>query len=568
MRSRSLLASLLGPVCLGAFSYCAMLSGGCSSSSSGAAATDGGTSDAGVGLTCGKLLSCDQPCNDNPCTDACYARATGVAQGLFNAFVSCIADNCPSSAGSPCASPNSMACSQCNESAGTGPCINLLLACESDKHAGPSDPDGGSVVTPDAGFVQDAASGVSCATIVTCQQACAQGDTGCQTSCLQKGTAAAQALDQALSNCVSGACPTTDGGACAMSGTTCSGCEEQAYYGACASQFSACESTDGGGGPVAVHGGTLTEIASGLDQPQVVIIQNGKAYTSEVTQTGPVLSVPIAGGTVSTILAGQSFPMGLAMDSTNAYVWNSGTFSGGSATNNGDGTVVQAPLAGGAVTTLASHMTVAYNAPYLNAVTQGAINAAPIGSTTSHVVYGSQPFPEAVATDGTNLYWANWGTFNAQGSYNNDGAILKAPVGGGTAPVTLASMQSAPGALALDGTNVYWTNIGQLTSGGLPMPGTGSVMQAPLAGGTPVTLATMQYVPLGIAVSGQTVYWAEFTLSAPGNIMSVPVGGGTAMTLVANVKDPFGIAVSGGSVYWTDNVPTGTGQGALYRLTP
>jgi hypothetical protein len=69
-------------------------------------------------------------------------------------------------------------------------------------------------------------------------------------------------------------------------------------------------------------------------------------------------------------------------------------------------------------------------------------------------------------------------------------------------------------------------------------------------------------------VSGQTVYWAEFTLSAPGNIKSAPVGGGAVTTLVANVPDPFGLAVAGGAIYWTDNIPTGAGLGTLYSLTP
>ena len=40
--------------------------------------------------------------------------------------------------------------------------------------------------------------------------------------------------------------------------------------------------------------------------------------------------------------------MGLALDTTNIYVWNSGSFTSGGALNDGDGTVVQIALAGGA----------------------------------------------------------------------------------------------------------------------------------------------------------------------------------------------------------------------------
>jgi hypothetical protein len=88
---------------------------------------DVGTHDAGIGLTCGELLACDMPCSSNACTNACYARATGYAQGLLNAFSKCIADNCPAGDGGPCESPSSSTCSTCNTQAGTGPCVSIIF---------------------------------------------------------------------------------------------------------------------------------------------------------------------------------------------------------------------------------------------------------------------------------------------------------------------------------------------------------------------------------------------------------------------------------------------------------
>jgi hypothetical protein len=546
------------------------------------------THDAGTGLTCGQLLACDMPCSSNACTNACYAKATGVAQGLLNAFSKCIADNCPASDGGPCESPSSSACSTCNTQAGTGPCVSILVACSSDKHVGPPDPDGGGAIPYDAGLSSGHHS--SCGAITSCQQACAPTDTACQEMCFDEGTPTAQALSEAVANCVAIACPATDGGPCAMSGTSCSGCESEADFGACGPPFNACQADKSGmdGGtsePVSLHGGTVNLLVSDLSEPVSALpVINGNVYFSEATDPGPVLSLPLDGGTVATVTSGQVNPVGISIDTTNAYVWCTGTFSGKNALNNSDGTVLQIPLAGGETTTLATGNVVAYDAPYLDAITHdasnvyfvtggpgtsGAINVAPIGGgMPASVLYGSQLYPQGIISFGTNLYWINWGTFDAKGDYNNDGAILTAPAAGGGTPLTLASKQSAPAAMVTDGTNLYWTNVGQLTPDGLAALGTGSVMQVALSGGTPKTLASGQSIPLGLAVSGATVYWAEFTLAAPGSINSVPVGGGSLQTIIGNATDPFGIAVSGATIFWMDSPPSGVGNGALYSLTP
>ncbi|WP_228002415.1 hypothetical protein [Nocardia australiensis] len=67
---------------------------------------------------------------------------------------------------------------------------------------------------------------------------------------------------------------------------------------------------------------------------------------------------------------------------------------------------------------------------------------------------------------------------------------------------------------------------------------TGSVISLPTIGGPPITLATVN-VPVGIAVSGTTLYVTEST----GNVVSLPTSGGTPTTIATGLSEPAGIAV-------------------------
>ena len=64
--------------------------------------------------------------------------------------------------------------------------------------------------------------------------------------------------------------------------------------------------------------------------------------------------------------------------------------------------------------------------------------------------------------------------------------------------------------MTVDSSNVYWTN-GE--------GGDGTVVAAPISGATPVTLATNQAYPIGIALNSTLVFWVDF---GDGTIRSVP----------------------------------------------
>jgi hypothetical protein len=227
-------------------------------------------------------------------------------------------------------------------------------------------------------------------------------------------------------------------------------------------------------------------------------------------------------------------------------------------------------------------MEVLYDAPYLNSVTfdsanvywvegamgnDGAIRKTPIGSASGGTaIYSGRYIPEALATDGTNVYWADWGTFDAAGASNNDATVLQGSVNGG-AVITLATSQNAPGTITFDAHNVYWTNLGRLGASLLPATNSGSIVQAPIGGGTVVTVAAGQAIPISLAVANGKIYWTEYGLSEPGLVVTAPIGGGTVVPLVGGLRNPFSMTLSGTTLYWT-NTPSSNGGGTILSFGP
>jgi hypothetical protein len=171
--------------------------------------------------------------------------------------------------------------------------------------------------------------------------------------------------------------------------------------------------------------------------------------------------------------------------------------------------------------------------------TYNATHSTPIVNTLVAATDAASPQPVSIAVDSNNIYWTDIGT----------GVVLEAPRAGGT-PVTLAVGQDQPVAITYDATNVYWINLG---SGA----GAGSVVTqaiSPPDGGTPTTLASGQDSPQGIAVDSSYVYWTSDV--DPGKVQAISKtssGSATPVLIADNQSAPYGIVVDSRFVYWTNS---------------
>ena len=113
---------------------------------------------------------------------------------------------------------------------------------------------------------------------------------------------------------------------------------------------------------------------------------------------------------------------------------------------------------------------------------------------------------------------------------------------------SLASEQDGPLGIAIDASNVYWTNGA-------------SVMKVPKSGGTPTKLASTQGA-VTLAVEGDSVYWTETASEVCSAVVKVPVDGGqtTTLSLGPRVLGVLGaLAVDSTGVYWGGYLQSGGG---------
>lgn len=312
----------------------------------------------------------------------------------------------------------------------------------------------------------------------------------------------------------------------------------------------------------------MTTLATSPD-PQYVAVDAKNVYWTDLgsssggsTQTGSVFSVPIDGGTVVTLATGLASPGGIAVDATDVYWVDFGVITP-------PGDVMKIPIGGGTPVTLATSSNngtphdIAIDASNVYWTDGNAVWQMPKSGGTP-VMLAQGTLTSGVAVDSSYVYWADEEGGGDAGP-TNSGMVLKTPIGGGTT-VTIATGQNIPLGVQVDAASVYWVNQGDVTTAD------GTIMKAPLAGGSAVTLATGQDIVFDLAVDSTTVYWNDWgtqTANPPqttGGLYSVPLGGGTPTTIAAHVQ-PYDVVVDGTSLYASLNfaVPS---HGTIVKITP
>ena len=253
---------------------------------------------------------------------------------------------------------------------------------------------------------------------------------------------------------------------------------------------------------------------------------------------GSIAKIPVGGGATTLLATNRPTPAVLTLDGTRV-IWAE-YYSIESIAKTGAAAptfIANADLSFGIAV---SGGVVGWIEANLGAVFAAPTSGLPDGGTSivisSPTVAGS--IGDFLAGDGNNFYWIG----------NNHTLVLQAskngiPDGGSSSPMQVGTgnymfdLQVGPGF-------VVWTDVGL-----------GEIVRAPVGGGTPTVLASGRTSPARLAIDATDVYWTE-TSGAATAIVSAPLtgvpDGGSPTVLAVDPSSVTAIAADGTYVYWAD----------------
>ncbi len=288
------------------------------------------------------------------------------------------------------------------------------------------------------------------------------------------------------------------------------------------------------GGPPCQPGDLPVILASGQASPYSLTLDHTAVYFTNLVKAGTVMAVPKVGGGATPIAVNQDSPSDVAVDET-AVFWTSGQGLVGRATKDGTSQTElatgQSGPSGIALDTESAYWLDYFNPGKVSVIPK--VGGTPIvlatggtgfsriavddssvtwldfyGSTVLRVPKGGGAVTTIAHLEGLLSDLA----LDGPTVYVTAGMAVLRIDGPGSPPQMLATTSGNGARLALDGDSVYFTD-----------PAAGLVRRVLKLGGEAETIASAQSRPTGIAVDGWCVYWANGGSGAEdGSVMKAP----------------------------------------------
>lgn len=240
-------------------------------------------------------------------------------------------------------------------------------------------------------------------------------------------------------------------------------------------------------------GGDKVTIVGGQTLPAAIAVDDARVFWASSAPSSVRTCAKSGCASATQLATSGDFPYGLTLDSSTVF-WLVSNESGSLEAVGKDGAGAQtlSPKLGYAQWVVADDVAV-----YFTTAGDGNVIRYDKAQKTSTAIASGESAPHGIAVDGANVYFGT-----------HDGFVKKVPKGGG-APVVVASGQGFVEGLAVDDQSLYWTSAG----GG---DADGSIQRCAIAGGPVTTLAAGQAKPFAVAVDETTVFWVN---SATGAVM-------------------------------------------------